>query len=165
MGAWAFRLRASSFCSGAKGTKRPPGAAHGHFQCPIPPPPDPLFFLRGGATKGRSCIHPAQAKDRIPLLAPPAAAPCCLNRDLLLQVPSRLAFLHRGALRWSLRLRGGCSGQGSGCSTLYLLTCSSPLDLLTSAPIPALDLPDYRLLGGTSNRGPTPPVRGRCRAK
>ena len=46
-GGWEwFRLRASSFCSGAKGTKRPPGAAHGHLQCPIPPPPDPLFFLR-----------------------------------------------------------------------------------------------------------------------
>ena len=53
-------------------------------------------------------ICPARAKDRIPYLAPPAAAPCSLNRCLLLQELSRLSFYPRGAVRWSLRLRGWC---------------------------------------------------------
>ena len=63
-GGWEwFRLRASSFCSGAKGTKRPPGAAHGHLQCPIPPPPDPLFFLRWSHQGAR--LYPSGAgKDQ-----------------------------------------------------------------------------------------------------
>ena len=71
----------------------------------MPPPPDPLFFLRG-ATKGQGCIHPARAKDRIPLLSPPAAARCSLNEYLLLQERSRLMLCPRVAVRWSLHLRG-----------------------------------------------------------
>ena len=106
-GTWGFRLRASSFCSGAKGTKRPPGAAHGHLQCPIPPPPDP-HLIYGGATKGQGYIHPARAKDRTPFLAPPAAAPCWSNKLVLLQERSRLLFRPRGAVWWSLCLRGWC---------------------------------------------------------
>ena len=95
---------------------------HSVFLCRLPRTP---VYLRG-SHQGAVYLHPARVKDRIPLLAPPAAAPCYLNRCLLLQERSRLVFSHRGAVRWSLRLRGGCLGQGSGCSTLYLLTCSSP---------------------------------------
>ena len=88
-------------------------------------PRTPCLFY-GGATKRRGYIHPARAKDRIPLLAPPAAAPRCLNRYLLLQERSRLAPIPRGAVRWSLRLRGWCLGKGNGCNTLYFLVCGSP---------------------------------------
>ena len=88
-------------------------------------PRTPCFFY-GGATKGRGYIHPVRAKDRIPLLTPPAAAPCWLNRLMLLQERSRLVFRSRVAGRWTSRLRGWCLGQGSGCSTPRLLVCSGP---------------------------------------
>ena len=97
-GTWGFRLRASSFCSGAKGTKRPPGAAHGHLQCPIPPRPGPPFILRW-SHQGAVHFHPARAKDRIPFLAPPAAALCWLNGIVFLQEESRLMLCPRGGLR------------------------------------------------------------------
>ena len=124
-------------------------------------PRTPCFFY-GGATKGRGYIHPAREKTRIPLLAPPAAAPCSLNKDFLLQELSRLDFCPRAAVRWSVRLRGWCLGQGSGCSTPGLLVCSGPSARWTSTPIPALDLPGHRPPGGTSNRGDrSPPCVGR----
>ena len=54
------------FARGGKVGKAPPGAAHGHLQCPIPPPPDPPFILRGshqgarwyptGAGKGQDTV-------------------------------------------------------------------------------------------------------------
>ena len=72
------------------------------FYAASPGPP----FVYGGATKGRDDIQPAREKDRIPFLAPPAAAPCWLNRLMLLQEQSRLAFFHRVAVRWSVLLRG-----------------------------------------------------------
>ena len=135
-GTWGFCLwtgrgmvspcGATYFARVGKVGKAPPGtASRKTLRVFMPPPPDPRFFY-GGATKGRGCIHPARAKARIPSLAPPAAALCCLNRDLLLQVPSRLDFLHRAAVQWSLRLRGWCLGQGSSYIALHLLTCSEP---------------------------------------
>ena len=69
-----FRLWASSFCSGAKGTKRPPGAAHGHLQCPIPPRPGPPFNLRGNHQGAR--LYPSGAgkgQDTAPYAARCAA--------------------------------------------------------------------------------------------
>ena len=79
-----FRLRAGMwmvspcgatyFARVGKVDKAPPGAAHGHLQCPIPPRPGPPLFLRG-RHQGAVYLHPARAKDRIPLLTPPAAAP------------------------------------------------------------------------------------------
>ena len=117
-GTWGFRLRASFFLSDEKETKESPGAAHGHFQCPIPPPPAPPFLLRG-SHQGALYLHPARAKDRIPLLAPPAAqplaalppygcgvplagaaAPCWSNGFVLLQEQSRLAFSPRRAVSY-----------------------------------------------------------------
>ena len=44
-------------------------------------------------------IHPARAKTRISYLAPPAAAPCWLNRLILLQERSRLMFCPRAVVR------------------------------------------------------------------
>ena len=123
MGAWGFRLRASSFCSGAKGTKRPPGAAHGHLQCPIPPPPDPLFFLRESHQGAR--LYPSGAgkgQDTAP-----RAARCrslLLEQAYLLQEPSRLAFPHRGTVRWWFRLRGWCQICKTVVSTHLLQVCS-----------------------------------------
>ena len=69
-------------------------------------PRTPCFFY-GRATKGRGCIHPARAKDRIPLLAPPAAAPCCLNR--LISYKSHRAWLSTIAGRF-----GGGSASAAG---------------------------------------------------
>ncbi len=37
---------ATYFARVGKVGKAPPGAAHGHLQCPIPPPPGPPFILR-----------------------------------------------------------------------------------------------------------------------
>ena len=114
---WGFRLRAEMemvspcgatyFARVGKVGKAPPGAAHGHLQCPIPPRPGPPFILRR-SHQGALYLHPARAKVRTPFLAPPAAAPCCLNRYLLLQERSRLAPIPRGAVRCSLRLSGWC---------------------------------------------------------
>ena len=71
MGTLEFRLRATYFAHVGKVGKTPPGAAHGHLQCPIPPPPDPPFIY-GGDTKEHNYIHPAREKDRTPF--------CCAAR-------------------------------------------------------------------------------------
>ena len=118
MGAWGFRLRAGGdgfalrgdlLCPRRQSRQNATGGRrlekHSVFLCRLPRTP---CFFYGRATKGRGCIHPARVKDRIPLLAPPAAAPCFSNRYLLLQEQSRLATIHRAAVRWSLRLRGWC---------------------------------------------------------
>ena len=65
------------FARGGKVGKAPPGAAHGHLQCPIPPPPDPPFILRGshqgvklypsGAGKGQDTV-PRAARCRSMLI-------------------------------------------------------------------------------------------------
>ena len=75
---------ATYFARGGKVGKASPGAAHGHLTMPYPASPGPPFIY-GGAIKECGKICPARAKDRIPLLAPPAAAPCWLNRRILLQ--------------------------------------------------------------------------------
>ena len=102
-----FALRGDLLCPRRQSRQSAAGGRrlkkHSVFLCRRAP--DPLFFYRG-ATKWRGYIHPARVKDRTPFLAPPAAAPCYLNRCLLLQERSRLVFSHRGAVRWSLRLRG-----------------------------------------------------------
>ena len=61
-GTWEFRLRASSFCSGAKGTKKPPGEAHGHLTMPYPASPGPPVFLRGSHQGAR--LYPTGAGKR-----------------------------------------------------------------------------------------------------
>ena len=86
---------------------------HSVFLCRLPP--DPRLFT-GEPPRNVEKICPARAKDRIPFLVPPAAAPCCLNRYLLLQEPSRLASIHRVTVWWSVRLRGWCLGQGVGAA-------------------------------------------------
>ena len=94
---------------------------HSVFLCRLPRTP---CFFTGEPPRGVEKICPARAKDRIPFLTPPAAAPCWLNRYLLLQEQLRLAFFHRVAVQWSLRLRGWRLGEESGCSTPELLVCS-----------------------------------------
>ena len=115
-GTWGFRLRAGGngfacgrvpFAAVQKEPKDRRGRLTGIYNALSRLPRTPCFFY-GGATKGRDYIHPAREKTRIPLLAPPATALCWLNWRILLQEPSRLAFIHRGAVRWSLRLRGWC---------------------------------------------------------
>ena len=120
--------------------------------------PDPHLFY-GGATKGQGCIQPARAKDRIPLLTPPAAALCSLNRYLLLQELSRLAFFHRVAVRWLLRLRGWCRIRKIAVNT-HLLQVRTLWRF--RRPQTYFETGTFRLLpapggGGTSNRGDRSP--------
>ena len=138
-----FRLRASSFCSGAKGTKKPPGAAHGHLQCPIPPPPDPLFILRGPPSRTQKITY-RRGKDQDSCLC---AARC---RSVLVEqayTPTRAIAPtfppSRGGLVVAppprLELRAGGRLQSSAP-----LGLQRPFGPLTSAPIFALELPGYR---------------------
>ena len=125
---YGFALRGDLLCPRRQSRQSAAGRRrlekHSVFLCRLPRTP---CFFYGGAIKGQGCIQPARAKDRIPFLAPPAAqplaalppygcgvplagaaAPCWLNRYLLLQEPSRLTSIHRAAVRWLLRLRGWC---------------------------------------------------------
>ena len=72
-----FALRGDLLCLRRQSRQNATGGRrlekHSVFLCRLPRTP---CFFYGRATKGRGCIHPAWAKDRIPLLAPPAAAPC-----------------------------------------------------------------------------------------
>ena len=106
-----------------KRNQKTAGGGSRAFSMPYPASPGPPVFSTGGATKGRSCIHPARAKDRIPLLAPPAAAPCYLNKYLLLQERSRLVFRPRGAGRWSLLLRGWWRMRKAAVNTHQFQVC------------------------------------------
>ena len=103
-----FALRGDLLCPRRQSRQSAAGGRrlekHSVFLCRLPRTP---VYLRG-SHQGAVYLHPARVKDRIPLLAPPAAAPCYLNRCLLLQERSRLVFSHRGAVRWSLCLRGWC---------------------------------------------------------
>ena len=149
-----FRLWASSFCSGAKGTKRPPGAAHGHLQCPIPPPPDPHYFT-GEPSRGSEGTQPAREKPRMGVCAPTAAAKKRLNNHLLLQGASRLTFCLRGRAHAGRPFTGTCTVLAKTRRKSHrvpvphlaagFVTCSAsfPLDLAGHRQPP----------GGTSNRG------------
>ena len=57
-----FRLRATYFARVGKVGKAPPGAAHGHFQCPIPPRPGPPLFLRESYQRAK--LYPSGAGKR-----------------------------------------------------------------------------------------------------
>ena len=118
---------ATYFALVGKVGKAPPGdGVWKNTPCFYAASPGP-HLIYGGSTKGAAYLQPARAKDRIPFLAPPAAqplaalppygcgvplagaaAPCWLDRYLLLQELSRLASIHRVTVRWSLRLRGWC---------------------------------------------------------
>ena len=102
-----FALRGDLLCPRRQSRQSAAGGGSRAFTMPYPAAPRTPVYLRG-SHQGAVYLHPARVKDRIPLLAPPAAAPCCLNRYLLLQERSRLAPIPRGAVRWSLRLRGWC---------------------------------------------------------
>ena len=132
------------------------------FLCRLPP--DPRLFT-GEPPRNVEKICPAREETRIPLLAPPAAAPCSLNRCLLLRAVAPSFSPSRGgsvvAPPPGRLLRAGEWLQHS-----VPLDLQQPFGPLTSAPIPALDLPDYRLLGGTSNRGDrSPPCVGRFKER
>ena len=100
-----------------------------------PGPPD--FY--GGAIKKVGSGLSAREKDRMPVCAPPAAAPCLLKGLLLLQESSRLPFCPRGA---------GASDGGGGKLPPYAGACPSLFSVLT-----AQKLSGHRSPGGTSNRG------------
>ena len=106
---YGFALRGDLLCPRRQSRQSAAGGRrlekHSVFLCRLPRTP---CFSTGGSHQGAVYLHPARVKDRTPFLAPPAAAPCCLNRYLLLQERSRLAPIPRGAVRWSLRLRGWC---------------------------------------------------------
>ncbi len=94
-----FAFGRVSFSSLRKKPKNRRGNASGKtLRVFMPHPPRTPYLIYGGAIKGQGYIHPARAKNRIPLLAPPAAAPCLLNRSVLLQELSRLAFSPRWAV-------------------------------------------------------------------
>ena len=131
----------------------------------MPPPPDPLFFLRGSHQGAR--LYPSGAGEGQDTA--PRAARC---RSVLVEqacTPTRAVApsFHpsRGGsvvapLPWLVL------GAGKQLQYSAPLGLQQPFGPLTSAPIPALEFSGYcRPPGGTSNRGPTPPVRGRCRAK
>ena len=120
-----FRLWASSFCSGAKGTKRPPGAAHGHLQCPIPPPPDPHYFT-GEPSRGSEGTQPAREKPRIGVCTPTAAAKRRLNDHPLLQEASRLPFRPRGRAQADGSVTGTCAVLAKTCRKTYRVPILCP---------------------------------------
>ena len=151
MGVWRFRLRASSFCSGAKGTKRPPGAAHGHLTMPYPAAPRTPCFLRGAPPRG--CVSLSGAgKNQDACLSANRCRSVLLEQLLAPTRPIAPSF-HPS--------RGG----SVVASPPWLVpdtqnfcehTCSgfAPASgFVDHRPIPALDLPGYRPPGGTSNRG------------
>ena len=102
-----FALRGDLLCPRRQSRQSATGVRrlekHSVFLCRLPRTP---CFSTGEPPRGVEKICPARAKDRIPFFTPPAAAPCWLNRLMLLQERLRLVFSPRGAVRWLLRLRG-----------------------------------------------------------
>ena len=124
-------------------------------------PPDrgsrPRTPIYGGPREEVRQTNPARAKDRTPLLAPPATALCRLNKHLFLQEPSRLASCPRGAVWWSLRLRGWYRIRKIAVNT-HLLQVHTRQRFRRPQAYSGAEV--SRLLptpGGTSNRGPRPP--------
>ena len=81
-----FRLRASSFCSGAKGTKRPPGAAHGHLTMPYPAATRTPFIFTGEPSRRRAITcrrgkRPGCVSKRQPLPLRVGGRTSCSDRN------------------------------------------------------------------------------------
>ena len=81
-----FRLRASSFCSGAKGTKRPPGAAHGHLTMPYPAATRTPFIFTGEPSRRRAITcrrgkRPGCVSKRQPLPLRVGGRTTCSDRN------------------------------------------------------------------------------------
>ena len=148
---------ATYFAYVGKVGKTPPGdGVSKNTPCFYAASPGPPIFSTREPPRGVEKICPARAKARIPLLAPPAAAPCWLNWRILLQEPSRLAFCPRAAVRWLLHLRGWCRMRKTDMNThlLQVRTLWRFRRPQAHSGARALRLPSP---GGTSNRGPRPP--------
>ena len=151
----SFALRGDLLCPRRQSRQNATGGGSRAFTMPYPASPGPPFDLRGSHQLAMY-LHPARAKTRISYLAPPAAAPCWLNRLMLLQELSRLALSPRAAVPWSLRLRGWYRIRKTDMNThlLQVRTCQRFRRPQAHSGARVLRLPSP---GGTSNRGPRPP--------
>ena len=93
---------ATYFAHVGKVGKTPPGAAHGHFQCPIPPPPDPPFNVRG-SHQVVLYFHPARVKDMT----------LFTHRPLPLRVGLTGLFSYKNNRAWCSTLAGWSSSHGA----------------------------------------------------